>query len=59
MLAAMMMLKFHGPVKTEWAVAVACSDFVRRVSFTATSNQKYHNCQCADSIEYPARPNAS
>jgi hypothetical protein len=28
MLAAMMMFKFHGSVKTEWAVAVACSDFV-------------------------------
>ena len=24
----MMMVKFHGPVKTEGAVAVACSDFV-------------------------------
>jgi hypothetical protein len=29
MLAAMMMFKFNGPVKTEGAVAVACSAFVR------------------------------
>src|SRR3974390_1189437 len=28
-LAAMMISEFHGPVKTEGAVAVACSDFVR------------------------------
>jgi len=27
-LAAMMMSKFHGPVKTEGAVAVACSDLL-------------------------------
>ena len=28
-LVAMMMVKFHGPVKTEDAVAVGCSDFVK------------------------------
>ena len=27
-LAARMMFKFHGPVKTEGAVAVACSDLL-------------------------------
>jgi hypothetical protein len=28
----MMIFGFHGAVKTEGAVAVACSDFVRRLS---------------------------
>jgi hypothetical protein len=27
----MRMFEFHGPVKTEGAVAVACSDFVRPI----------------------------
>lgn len=38
-LAAMMMFEFHGLVKTQGAVAVACSDLVR---YPLAFNQRLH-----------------
>jgi len=35
-LAARMMFKFHGPVKTEGAVAVACSDLLGQMPLILT-----------------------
>jgi hypothetical protein len=37
----MMISEFHGPVKTEGAVAVACSDFVRRQNVHQPKDPKF------------------